>query len=1004
MSKGSELIAVIQSGQESKAIDLLHSMDASEWLSVDNEDSNDLALIDRGNLQGFNALQIACQRGHLTITMELLSFGARLDIPCTSTNQDYSGNLALHFAALCNNKYIIEYLMLRGADPSVPNKKGSIALDLTNDKFCQKILQRDKNTLIKTMLSPMDKSRISMMSSSGGNTTFLENQDGDAESIVRRLSDMNIAESPVEKSFEQSSKADSPGKYVGSEFVPTLDLTKVKQVDDNNSSGFNSPNAIGVTSSTSSGSDSIRSTPNRFQDIKIPHRKGSSGSSKSSNGNTPNSNNTPNTPKGSSMKSSRQRSVSSYEPPVYHYSTASSTARIRSNSALIPFQHFPENSKTPPPPPNFSSPILDKGNSGGDKSMFVGGNYHSAGLNFDEDTNIDPDKEEMENLVLQAALETNSTDIDQDVNRDAITAIFNVCSTLVLQKNETEEQREKGRLNMENKLKVIRGYLEKQPELVMCRFSTFGHSNARDGQTPLHVAAAHNNVAIMKLFLKVPNVSLWVRDLQGRTPLHCAVDTDNLKKSDVLNTDTTEMCRLLKTHMAKERNQDPVGRHAPLDITGRTPLGRYDGFRTAKDKATIPSQELIDILYEDGDRSVLPFAPCHQRSGHSPMKPTLVTGKKEKGNDGTIMYAFSEASGWKPYMEDRVIAHCPLSPDFLDRDDFEESGESGISEMDLSRSLFGVCDGHNGSFCAQYIKDHLAEYMLGQLPSIDENNEQHLRNMMYNACQEMDHQLEIHEHMALDIAANQYGQEYNEETGQPIKKPMGVDDSGSTGVFCFINEKNIAIANVGDSRAIVAKFKTDPSQQNKQKAITSPFQMLDSRKNEIIPEFVTIDHGLQSTSETKRVTEAGGIIKDERIYILENSDSVNFTRSFGDFSFKKNNRKGKNEQVVTGEADVTILKRDARDAFVVLACDGVTNVMTNEEIVSFLAKEIGFVQLYTKTEVDENGNTKEIQIEGDAQFPRVDNERIAIACDKLLKECLQRRSSDNMSVVVVVLQ
>ena len=47
---------------------------------------------------------------------------------------------------------------------------------------------------------------------------------------------------------------------------------------------------------------------------------------------------------------------------------------------------------------------------------------------------------------------------------------------------------------------------------------------------------------------------------------------------------------------------------------------------------------------------------------------------------------------------------------------------------------------------------------------------------------------------------------------------------------------------------------------------------------------------------------------------------------------------------------------------------------------------------------------KEIQIEGDAQFPRVDNERIAIACDELLKECLRRRSSDNMSVVVVVLQ
>ena len=64
------------------------------------------------------------------------------------------------------------------------------------------------------------------------------------------------------------------------------------------------------------------------------------------------------------------------------------------------------------------------------------------------------------------------------------------------------------------------------------------------------------------------------------------------------------------------------------------------------------------------------------------------------------------------------------------------------------------------------------------------------------------------------------------------------------------------------------------------------------------------------------------------------------SRALGDFVFKRNEKKSAEEQIVTAYPDVVV--KDIREdlEFIVLACDGIWDVMTNEEVVQFVRVRI----------------------------------------------------------------
>ena len=88
------------------------------------------------------------------------------------------------------------------------------------------------------------------------------------------------------------------------------------------------------------------------------------------------------------------------------------------------------------------------------------------------------------------------------------------------------------------------------------------------------------------------------------------------------------------------------------------------------------------------------------------------------------------------------------------------------------------------------------------------------------------------------------------------------------------------------------------------------------------------------------------------------------TRVLGDFAMDK--------QIVPPMADIVQFPRKSSAAFVVLACDGIWDVMSNEDVAMFVSQRALKLKL----------------------------EEIA---SQLVDECLHRKSTDNMSVYIVKL-
>ena len=68
------------------------------------------------------------------------------------------------------------------------------------------------------------------------------------------------------------------------------------------------------------------------------------------------------------------------------------------------------------------------------------------------------------------------------------------------------------------------------------------------------------------------------------------------------------------------------------------------------------------------------------------------------------------------------------------------------------------------------------------------------------------------------------------------------------------------------------------------------------------------------------------------------SQNLFYSRALGDFEYKNVDGKGPTEQLVSPEPEFYMKLRDSEsDEFLVLACDGVWDVMSNEDICSFIS-------------------------------------------------------------------
>ncbi|XP_050310758.1 probable protein phosphatase CG10417 isoform X2 [Anthonomus grandis grandis] len=174
-------------------------------------------------------------------------------------------------------------------------------------------------------------------------------------------------------------------------------------------------------------------------------------------------------------------------------------------------------------------------------------------------------------------------------------------------------------------------------------------------------------------------------------------------------------------------------------------------------------------------------------------------------------------------------------------------------------------------------------------------------------------------------------------------------DSGCTAVVAILKGKELYVANAGDSRCIVCR---------NGKAVEMSF-----------------DHKPEDEPEKERIVKAGGrVTADGRV-----NGGLNLSRAIGDHAYKQNKELSDKEQMITAFPDVkTLTINPAEDEFMVLACDGIWNYMSSQEVVDFV-----------KPKLDENP------------------EKISTICEELFDHCLAPNTvgdgtgCDNMTAIIV---
>jgi protein phosphatase 1G len=100
---------------------------------------------------------------------------------------------------------------------------------------------------------------------------------------------------------------------------------------------------------------------------------------------------------------------------------------------------------------------------------------------------------------------------------------------------------------------------------------------------------------------------------------------------------------------------------------------------------------------------------------------------------------------------------------------------------------------------------------------------------------------------------------------------------------------------------------------------------------------MSFDHKPEDEPERNRIEKAGGFVsKDGRV-----NDGLNLSRAIGDHTYKKNKSLTLSEQMITSLPDVLKHEIDIkRDTFMVLACDGIWNFMSSQEVCDYISERL----------------------------------------------------------------
>ncbi|KAE9604691.1 hypothetical protein Lal_00010898 [Lupinus albus] len=374
-------------------------------------------------------------------------------------------------------------------------------------------------------------------------------------------------------------------------------------------------------------------------------------------------------------------------------------------------------------------------------------------------------------------------------------------------------------------------------------------------------------------------------------------------------------------------------------------------------KCKSSSNEPHGEIEEDGNMASVAKENGSGSDGCDPKPTAELIEKKicsqnalEMSGDGA-RYGFSSVRGMRQEMEDAIAVKPQLfqvpSQMLMDDDHVNENTKYSLAHF------FGVYDGHGGCQVANYCQEHLHSVLVKEIEAVEaekngrnKNWQDHWKKAFFNCFHKVDDDVgRVH--------ANSGSNSENESESESSIELLA-ETVGSTAVVAVLTRTDIIVANCGDSRAVLYRGK------------------------EALP--LSSDHKPNREDEWTRIEAAGGKVIQWNGYRVLGVLAV--SRSIGDQYLKP---------WIIPEPEVMFVNREKNDECLILASDGLWDVMTNEEACDIARKRI---LIWHK----KNGNNVSIG-QGHGADPAAQ-----YAAEYLSRLALQRGSKDNISIIVIDLK
>ncbi|GLE02366.1 hypothetical protein PINS_up011204 [Pythium insidiosum] len=321
--------------------------------------------------------------------------------------------------------------------------------------------------------------------------------------------------------------------------------------------------------------------------------------------------------------------------------------------------------------------------------------------------------------------------------------------------------------------------------------------------------------------------------------------------------------------------------------------------------------------------------------------PTIVqayvSSKRRENLVLGIRSGYAEAKGSRSYMEDKSLglAQC----------DLEALGETTARAF-ASLAFFGIYDGHNGDATARLLQQRLHQDILSDAQFSGDPVA-----AIREVCERVD--LEILDQQNRSVGDEDDGAgDRRSSSGGTATALQPISFSGAAAAFAVLakrvgghgeddeketdEETLLFVANVGDCRVVLGA--ADGTAED-----------------------VTWDHKAAHDGERARIEASGGFVHNGRL-----DGILAISRGFGDLAHKHDGH-----LIATPDVYARRVARD--DAFLLLASDGLFDVLTSQQAVNFISRKL--------------------RAHGDVQ----------LAAQELVLKAQQYYAHDNISVIIVAL-